>query len=174
MKKLTLSTIILSLILAFNSNVNAQGFEPGDGFRQLNFGIGTSGWGIALYGGMDFGIAEKLTIGPWVGLRTKSDVTAYTAGFRSDYHYGGHISGLPRELDLYGGLGIGYTNVTIDNGDYDPVTNTFDDSNDGYVDIWFRAGARWYFSPQWGVMGEVIGVSRGDLSAGTIGLSYKF
>ncbi len=174
MKKITIIAFLLVAGLAFSSNVNAQGFEPRQGFKQLNFGVGSSGWGVAVFGGMDFGIANKVTIGPWAGIRTKSNVTAITVGFRGDYHWGAHLPDLPEELDLYGGVGLGYTNVTVDNGDFDPVSGTFSDSNNGYTDVWFRAGARWYFSPQWGVMAEATGASRGDLAGLLVGLSYKF
>lgn len=177
MKKITIIAFLLVAGLAFSSNVNAQGFEPGPGHKQLNFGIGSSsGWGTALFAGMDFGIADRITIGPWVGLRTRSDVTAFTVGFRGDYHYGSHIPGLPSELDLWGGLGVGYTNVTFKNDFRNPISGNIErvEVSEGYTDVWFRAGGRWFFSPNWGAMAEVTGASRGDLAGAMVGLSYKF
>ncbi|MTI21844.1 hypothetical protein E1176_12500 [Fulvivirga sp. RKSG066] len=175
MKKISIFTLILFSCLAYTGKVNAQGFEPVDGFKQVNFGVGTSGWGVALWGGMDYGIANKVTIGPWVGLRTNSNYTAITVAFRGDYHYGGHIDGLPKELDLYGGLGMGYTNLAFDNTRFDGNGNLvrFSD-NAGYFDVWLSAGGRWYFSPDWGVMLEFTGASRGNLAGALVGLSYKF
>ena len=174
MKKITIIAFLLVAGLAFSSNVNAQGFEPRQGFKQLNFGIGSSGWGVALWGGMDFGIADKITIGPWAGIRTNSNYTAITVAFRGDYHWGAHLPDLPDQLDLYGGLGIGYTNLAFDNTRF--VNGNFErfNDNEGYVDVWLNAGARWYFSPSWGVMGELTGASRGDLAGALVGLSYKF
>jgi len=167
MKKYAILSLILLTSLAFCNQSKAQGFEPGAGFKQVNFGTGTSGWGIALWGGMDFGVADKITIGPWLGFRTDSNVNAFTFSFRGDYHYGAHIPGLPEELDLYGGLGIGYTRV---NFNYVGLS----EYNEGYTDVWLNAGARWYFSPQWGVMAEGTGGSRGNLAGLLVGLSYKF
>ena len=86
-------------------------------------------------------------------------------GRGGDYHYGGHISGLPSELDLYGGLSAGYA-IYSDNYD-----NDFDDIEESRPTFIAQAGARWYFHPNWAANAEV---STGWLTGLEVGLSYKF
>lgn len=178
MKSISRKLLLLTLFVGMSFYTNAQGFEPGAGMTQLNFGIGVSGWGVPVYLGMDFGIADKVTIGPqishrtykenygWFGNAYKVRYSITNLSFRGDYHYGGHIDALPSELDLYGGLSLGYT-IWTDN--YDGSDNLDLRSSGVYLGI--QAGARWYFHPNWAANAEVSGSS---LSGLTVGLSYKF
>ncbi|UII28204.1 hypothetical protein LVD15_07200 [Fulvivirga maritima] len=180
MKKVLKSTILIALVFfGFNLKTNAQGFEPGYGFKQVNFGVGFSNWGVPVYAGMDFGVSDKITIGPRISYRRHGDDFGYLGrgydyhynifniGFRGDYHYGPHIDGLPDALDLYGGLTVG---ATIWSDDYDgPYDNNFEDSG---ALIKVQAGARWYFARQWAANAELYSGNR--LSGLDFGLSYSF
>ncbi|MBL3654598.1 hypothetical protein [Fulvivirga sediminis] len=179
MKKVLRSTILIALVFfGFNLKTNAQGFEPGQGFRQVNFGLGFSDWGVPVYAGMDFGVSDKVTIGPRVSYRRRGEdfwvggrrydyhYNIFNIGFRGDYHYGGHISGLPQELDLYGGLTLG---ATIWGDNYDGPGNDLEDSG-ALVKV--QAGGRWYFSKQWAANAELYSGNR--FSGLDFGLSYSF
>lgn len=172
--------LLLALLSGVSFFSKAQGFEPGPGLKQINFGVGASTYGVPVYVGMDFGITDKITIGPRISYRSYSDryggffgTTSYKVrysitnlSFRGDYHFGPHISGLPGELDLYGGLSLGYT-IWSDNYS---GTDDFDlKSSQAYIAV--QAGARWYFHPNWAANAELSG---GSLSGLEVGLSYKF
>lgn len=182
MKKVLKSTALIALIFfGFNlQDSKAQGFEPGYGFKQVDFGVGFSNWGVPVYGGLDFGVSDKITIGPRISYRRHGNDYRYLGtnygyhynifnlGFRGDYHYGGHISGLPNELDLYGGLTVG---ATIWSDDYDGNNGDPDFEDSGAL-VKVQAGARWYFHDRWSANAEVYSGNR--FSGLDFGLSYSF
>ena len=151
-----------------------QGFEPTKGFKQVNFGVGVSSWGIPVYAGVDFGIRDRITVGPRVSYRSYDesfggsdfDYSIFNIDLRGNYHYGSHIMDLPPELDLYGGLTIGYS---IWNSDFDNFFGYEEEESRVYMAL--QAGARWYFNDSWGVNAEVSG---GSLAGLDVGLSYRF
>ena len=170
--------LLLVLLSGVSYVTNAQGFEPTQGFKQINFGVGVSNWGVPIYAGMDFGIADRITIGPRISYRHYSknynfgtfrydiDYSIINLSFRGDYHYGSHISGLPDQLDLYGGLSLGYS---VWSDDYDGNDDLGLEDSDVYLAL--QAGGRWYFNQNWGANAELTG---GTLSGLEIGLSYRF
>jgi outer membrane immunogenic protein len=184
-KKLSLAALMILTFSAVSVNVNAQnsyGFAPGDGFKQLNFGLELEGIGIPVYAGMDFGVSDMITIGPRVSFAT--DGSSYTMNgidfdartsviipsFRGDYHFSGHIEGLPAELDFYGGLSLGLVLVNSRSTyeDFDGVEQETTSSNSD-IDFWIQAGARYFFSDKWAVHLEL--ASRGYNAS--LGLSLK-
>lgn len=168
---------LIALISGISLSTRAQGFEIEPGFKQVNFGFGVSTWGVPIYGGMDFGVSDKITIGPRISYRRYGDnfhalgtrysyhYNIFNLSFRGDYHFGSHISGLPEQLDLYGGLSLGYSIFT---NDYDGPDDGLEDSR-AYVAL--QAGGRWYFTENWAANAELSG---GSLSGLEIGLSYMF
>lgn len=175
MNKLFKKVFLMAALVAGVSFMSkAQGFEPGAGFTQANFGIGASNWGVPIYAGMDFGVSDKITIGPRVSYRRYGygwsgynfHYTIFNIAFRGDYHYGAHIPALPDQLDLYGGLSLGYS---IWGNNYDGTT--YSGLKDSGVFIAVQAGARWYFTENWGANAEL---STGSFSGLEIGLSYRF
>ena len=163
--------LLIALISGISFFSNAQGFELDPGFKQVNFGLGVSTWGIPIYAGMDFGITDKISIGPRISYRSYNygsyllddyNTSIFNLGFRGDYHYGSHIRPLPDQLDLYGGLTLGYSIWSN--------TYSFHSNYDGlYVNI--QAGGRWYFNESWAANAEL---SSGSFSGLEIGLSYMF
>lgn len=165
---------LIVLVSGISFMTKAQGFGPEPGFKQVNFGVGVSTWGVPIYAGMDFGITDKITIGPRISYRRYGDnfgvndfhYSIFNISFRGDYHFGNHIDGIPEQLDLYGGLSLGYT-IWSDNYD-GPFDNDLEESR---AFIALQGGARWYFNENWGANAEVSG---GSLSGLEIGLSYRF
>lgn len=165
MKKISL-VFVLSFI-AFAASL-AQG-TLGKGGKQLNAGVGFSGYGVPVYIGADFGVHESITIGPRVSHRTwnrsftgfkyKQNLTVIS--FNGNYHFN-QLLDLDSPWDLYAGLTLGY----------------YIWSGDEYVGakasgIGFDAqiGARYFFSDRFGVNLEFGG---GYASGGIFGITYKF
>lgn len=168
---------LIVLVSGISFMTKAQGFEPEPGFKQVNFGVGVSTWGVPVYAGMDFGVGNRITIGPRISYRRYGDnyrfggtrysyhYTIVNLSFRGDYHYGSHIDGLPEQLDLYGGLSLGYS---IWGNDFDGDDSGLEDSR---VYLALQAGARWYFNKNWAGNLELSG---GSMTGLEIGLSYRF
>src|SRR5690606_32543211 len=160
MNNLIKRAFLLVLISGFSYVTQAQGFEPGDGFKQVNFGVGVSTWGVPIYAGMDFGVSDKITIGPRVsyrrygfrGYNNNYHYSILNLSFRGDYHFSGHLVDLPEELDLYGGLSLGYS---IWGDDYDGPGDFNTESSRVYLAV--QGGARWYFNRSWAVNVEASG-----------------
>lgn len=174
MKKIQLySIVILTAVILCSSHENSfsQGFAPGKGFAQVDFGVGASTWGIPVYAGLDFGVSDAITIGPRVSFRSYNygggfdyHYNIFNITFRGDYHYSYHIDALPEELDLYGGLSMGYSIWNETGDDTDP------DGDSRFI-VYAQAGARWYFTPNWAVNAEFSG---GNFSGLEVGMSYRF
>lgn len=162
--KMKLKLFLLSAVgLFFVQSVFAQGFEPSAGFVQANFGTGVQSWGVPVYAGVDFGIGNKITLGPEVSfVHYNQNGLVYNIGnfqFKADYHFANWIPGLPEELDLYGGFSLLYSYWGGDNQD-----SNFNES--GFkTDL--HGGARWYWNSQWAVNAEA-----GNISVFKVGLSY--
>lgn len=191
MKKInkSISTLLLTAALSLLSVVSfgqtsTTGFAPGKGYKQLNFGVELEGMGLPLYLGMDFGVGKFITIGPRLLVETESDkykvagmelnsrYTVFVPSFRGNYHFSGHISGLPAELDLYGGLSLGLViaRSSVDYIDFngDKQTNGSTGDPDARLDV--QLGGRYFFSDNWGAQIEF--TTLGNDAA--IGLSYRF
>lgn len=185
-----LSILFLATVLSISTiSVSAQttGFAPGKGYKQLNFGIELQGYGIPVYAGMDFGVGEFITVGPRIILETQGDsyshmgydvssrTTLAVPSFRGDYHFSGHINGLPPELDIYGGLTLGFAIVRSslewrkDGKLVDPQPEPSKPSAN--PKLWGQLGARYFFAENWGVQLEFGSLGRGD---GAIGMTYRF
>lgn len=106
MKKALLS---LALLAAF-SQLKAQG-NLDKGKAQINAGVGLSGWGIPVYAGFDYGLGKSFTIGAEVSYRNYDNLGF---GFNIigvlgnvNYHLN-DVLNMPKDMDLYGGLNLGY------------------------------------------------------------------
>jgi outer membrane immunogenic protein len=197
--KVFFSLLLVAAFSVASQTASAQtvGFAPGKGYKQVNFGLELEGWGFPIYAGMDFGVGEFITVGPRIVVGTegssyempiinsnneldeakvKSRTTVAVPSFRGDYHFSGHINGLPAELDLYGGLTFGIAiyhsstsysyNGNLKDGhefpDVDPVTNA-------NAKLWAQVGGRYFFSPNWAAQLEFTSSTNAIL-----GLSYRF
>ncbi len=171
---------------AFGQGDQGKGFAPGKGLRQINFGLELEGYGLPVYAGMDFGVGEMITIGPRLVYQTSADTysnngnkfytrnSVFVPSFRGDYHFSGHIEGLPNGLDFYGGLSLGVftyrgtSKYTDRNGDvFMQETKKYEDAK-----LWIQLGGRYYFSSNWGVQLEF--ATLGNEGSGSIGFTYKF
>lgn len=106
MKKILLSLALLAAI----SPSKAQG-TLAKGKTQINAGVGLSGWGIPIYVGFDHGLGKSFTVGAELSYRNY-DYVGY--GFavigvlgNVNYHLN-EVLNMPKNMDLYGGLNLGY------------------------------------------------------------------
>jgi hypothetical protein len=148
----------------------AQG-SLAEGGKQLNAGVGFSNYGAPLYVGLDFGVHESITIGPRVSFRRynfdfgpgRYNQSIIGLSFNGNYHFN-KILDLPKELDFYAGLTLGYyiwTDVNV--AGYN--------ANTSGVGLEGQLGARYFFTDQFGLNIEFGG---GYNSGGGFGITYKF
>jgi len=122
MKKALVTITVLFLISSFSF---AQTYKKG--VTNLNAGVSIGGL-AGLYGtadlppislGLQFGVHEKISVGGIVGYSSSSnDLGSYSwtyryifVGARGEYHF---VDVDVKDLDLYGGLTIGYNIVSVD------------------------------------------------------------
>ena len=134
--------IILFFGLLLSAGV-ASAQSAGD--VQINGGIGYSGPGFIVYGSADFGVADKITVGGELFYRGRnySGVKYNSIGFlaNGNYHFAKHIKGIPSNVDLYGGLSLGYYSWS-NNYDYKYWTPYYDS---GFA-VRLQTGGRYFFT----------------------------
>lgn len=141
------------------------------GGKQLNAGIGFSGWGVPIYGGMDFGVYPDITVGfeasfrtynqKFVGEKFRSTIFGFSGN--GNYHFN-TILEIPSQWDVYAGLNLGYYIWTV-SSDY---------PGDGASGLGLGAqiGARYFFKNNFGVNLEFGGGNA--FSGGKFGITYIF
>lgn len=147
-------TLFLVLLMSILVSGFSQGQAPlSKGGKQLNFGLGSSSYGLPVYVGMDFAFHNDWTAGPVLKLVFDDDKTGFAALGRVDYHWN-RLLEIPSNWDFYLGANVG----VISNDDVD-------------VDLGLQLGGRYYWSEKWGVNLEFGG---GTGYSSSIGLSLKF
>lgn len=175
MKKVLITFFVLLLATTISF---AQVYKKG--VTNLNAGISIGGL-AGLYGeadfpplslGLQFGIHEKISVGGIVGYSSSSYDYGYYGnsdwkwtytyifiGARGEYHF---VDVDVKDLDLYGGLTIGYNIVNVSEPSGFSGSYTVGDS---YLLYGFHAGARYMFSPKIGAFAE-LGYGIGYLTVG--------
>jgi hypothetical protein len=107
MKKLA---FLISGLLLFVLVSNAQPIEEGE--LQINAGVGLSTFGLPVYVGAEFGVAENFSAGGELSYRKYGRYSGYnpsitTIAALGNYHVN-ELLEIPSEWDLYGGLTLGY------------------------------------------------------------------
>lgn len=141
------------------------------GALQLNAGLGFSGWGLPVYVGVDYGIADDFTIGGEVSYRSVSYHTVRYSSLgivaNGNYHFN-RIFSLPSEFNLYAGLNIGYYYWSNNyNGSI-----AFSPHYSSAPNLGLQVGGRYFINKNFGVNLELGGGQIGG--AGKLGITYKF
>ena len=142
MKKLFLSVIALMTIVSFSYS---QTFEKGDNLLKVGIGLNSYPLSAIPFGASyEIGITNSISLGANIDYLDVSDfdLTAIYVGVRGAYHANFDIP----NLDVYGGVIVGYKKVTI-TGDYGGIANgTY---AGGFV------GATYYFGNNFGLFAEL-------------------
>jgi len=164
------ASIIILLSVIFVLAVNAQS-PLAKGGKQLNAGIGFSGWGVPIYVGMDFGVYKDVTVGFEGSFRSYNERIAGTnygstiIGFsgNGNYHFNSLLE-IPNQWDVYAGLNLGYYFWTI-SSDY-PGTEA------SGIGLGAQIGGRYFFKNNFGLNLEFGGGN--SISGGKFGITYIF
>lgn len=166
MKKLVLGMFTLVSVVVFGQRV-----QKGD--IQLNGGIGfTSGWGVPVYVGLDYGVHKDITVGGQATYASHSENLYKSNWFgiaaNANYHFNSVLD-IPNNWDLYAGLSLAYNNFSYT---YTYTNYVYGDAKSSGVGFAGQVGARYYFNDHFGLNAEFGG---GNIaSGGKIGVSYKF
>jgi len=167
MKKLSVF-LLVSLITLFT--VNAQS-DISKGMKQLNAGIGLSGWGVPVYVGLDFGVSSDITLGFEGSFRSyneKYQTAKYNStiiGFsgNGNYHFN-RVLNIPSNWDFYAGINLGFYVWSIpDNYVGDGATG---------LGLGAQIGGRYFINQNFGLNLEVGGGNA--FSNGKFGITYIF
>jgi len=174
MKKLLLS-IILAAAFILKSEAQNSAFNNGNVF-SVGIGVGTPYLGSAYSSSFpvnpnvtwERGVVDGISAGgelSYAGSKFYGlNVNVFYVGARAGYHLG-QIVDIGKKADLYGGVGVGYVIVNINDGAGDSYTGQ------GGVGAAFYAGGRYYFTPATAIYAEV---GYESLSYLNIGLAFKF
>jgi outer membrane immunogenic protein len=146
--------VLVSIVTVFTSLMLQAQCPLEVGGKQLNAGVGFSGWGVPLYVGLDYGLVEDITLGGKLSLTTHqgNDLIIGLAA-NGNYHFNTLLD-IPKEWDFYAGLTCGY----------------FANSDFG-LGLYAQIGGRYFFKNNFGLNLELGG---GNISGGTFGITYKF
>ena len=156
------------------------------GALQLNAKLGFSGWGVPITVGVDYGIADDITVGGELSYRSYKTtgityVTEQVGIFRMEvprstdyrhsifgilangnYHFN-RLFKLPSQVGVYAGLSLGYFIASSPSGYTGSSYSPF-----GYS---VQTGARYFFNDKFGVNVEIAGgLVGGEFKAG---VTYK-
>lgn len=157
-------------------NRNSGSFHKGENLLTLSYGFpstfayNNSGFG-PVYGKFEHGIMDEIGLGFQLGLGAGSynhfggyKINEFGLGFAALGYY--HFNKLipVKDLDVYAGVGIAFLNVARSTNANVNLKNSFNASP-----TW-KVGARWYFTPTFGVNLD-LGYDR--MSSANIGVTFR-
>lgn len=161
MKKVILS---LALLAGFTASKAQGSLEKGK--AQINAGLGFSSWGIPVYAGFDYAVSKNITIGAEGSYRSYDNIgykfSIIGVSGNANYHFN-ELFDLPKKMDLYAGLNLGYYIYNTPNGYGGASLSAFGISG--------QAGFRYFFTNKIGGNLEFGGGNA--TSGGKIGLTFK-
>ncbi len=165
MKKLSI-IFLISVATLFTANAQSPLARGG---KQLNAGVGFSGWGVPLYLGMDFGALQNLTLG-FEGSIRSYDQHVHDRNYNSsiigisangNYHFNALMS-IPSNWDFYAGLNLGFYFWSS------PSDYPYKDSSG--LGLNAQIGGRYFFTNRFGLNLEFGGGNA--FSGGKFGITY--
>jgi hypothetical protein len=181
MKKFFLLCAVVLLVSSVALTSASAQAKNGDNVITAGLGLGYPG----LYGSsgmppvfvaLDHGIVQNFSVGGIVSYSTSSydwgsdykwKYSYIFVGARGAYHFGPMLKDLPKNIDVYGGLTLGYHIVSASFDGKDERLAPYS-AGGSYFGFGFFAGGRYFFTPKFGATAEV-GYDIGYLK---IGVSY--
>lgn len=177
MKKI-LSSLFLVALLAFSAQNAMAQYQQGD--KLLNVGIGLGGYynyggyyggsyggggGATLGGSFEYGFTDQISAGAQIDFYSRNygrfRFSSIPIALRGSYHVNELLNLNNEQIDLYGGLQLGYVVES---------TNLGGDYRNGRSLFGVHIGGRYYFKPNLGAFAEVgYGVA-----AVKLGVAFKF
>lgn len=149
---------------------NGNCFRKGNKVADLT--IGFSGWGIPIAVQGEHFFTDDISGGVILSYSRYSPGFAGDAawnfiygGPRANYHFNRLIPNFPDNLDLYGGLSLGYWHGWVSG------VETFGYNYGGTMYFAVNAGGRYYFTDN---LGAIVELGGGNVSAIRAGVSLKF
>jgi hypothetical protein len=164
------TNLFFALIFFSISAVNAQS-PLIKGGKQLNAGVGFSGWGVPIYVGMDFGVYKDITVGFEGSFRSDNEkigVENYRSSIfgilgNGNYHFNSLLE-LPSQWDVYAGLNLGYYVWS--------TSSNYPGSGVSGIGLGAQIGGRYFFKNNFGLNLEFGGGN--SISGGKFGITYIF
>lgn len=148
-------------------------YDKGDVLLNLGVGVGYTyfGGGVPVVLSADFAVNDVITVGPFLGYTSWGGYRSfrYSAtdiGVRGSYHFSELFEIRNEEVDVYGGLALGYS-ITSTNYDYGSFG--FSDPYPNRVIFGLHAGVRYFFAPKVAGFAE-LGFGQAVLA---VGLTFK-
>lgn len=172
MKKLTYVLMLVGAVLLSNQTYAQMPVDKGTKFLNAGVGLGGyGGWGylgtgsIALGASLELGVAKNITAGVAGTFRTFSNVgSSYVIGARGSYHFNEILNINDDKVDLYAGLGLGYSGFSWKSS-YAGIVGS-----NGSVVMLAHLGGRYFFANNLGAFAEV-GYGVAPLQ---VGVTFKF
>ncbi len=163
--------IVFLVSLAFLSVTTFAQAPLSKGEKQLNAGVGFSGWGIPLYIGMDFGVHPDITVGGEFSFRsyrekihdTRYSCTIFGISGNGNYHFN-RLLEIPSNFDFYAGLNLGFY--------FWNTPNDYPGDGDSGLGLGLQVGGRYFFKDNFGLNLEFGGGNA--FSGGKFGITYIF
>lgn len=147
------------------------------GHFQFNLGSGYTNWGLPFYGGAEYAFNEDITLGGfvsystynenWFGLSWNHQVLST---FGSINMHVNRLLQFEENVDLYGGVSLGFNSITTKAKDNSNPLISYSGSRGSGMHISIQAGARYFFANNLGVQGQLFVGSFYGIHAG---LTYR-
>ncbi|MFN8357802.1 MAG: hypothetical protein U0Y10_25305 [Spirosomataceae bacterium] len=166
MKKLLTSVVVFCASLLICFNVSAQ--EKGS--KVLGVGLGLNSYysgGIPLGAYLEFPVVDNITVGPMIDYLSYNYASTYKftsmyLGGRGSYHVNEILKIDNDQLDIYGGLAIGYRSFKWSDSAFSGLSGSY--GSGLYYGLF--AGARYYFSGNIGAFAELGATGSSNLRVG--------
>jgi outer membrane immunogenic protein len=161
--------LILLIAFGFIANGVMAQSPLEEGGVQLNAGVGTSGWGIPVYFGLDYGIAKDFTLGGQISFQsddyndnnTNYKSSAIGIGGNGNYHFNSLLH-IPSKFDFYAGASLTYYIWNYDNNNHPDNTS---------LGLGLQVGGRYFFTDNFGINLELGGNT--GTSGAKVGVTFK-
>ena len=134
-------------------------FSKGD--KVIDLGIGFSGYGTPIHGAFEHFFTNDVSAGVFLNFASYSGFSVIWGGVKGNYHFNRILNLNDDKVDLSAGASIGYWSVG--GSGFSSFGNT--------LLFGVQIGGRYFFTDKIGAFAEFGG---GNLSGGTIGVSFKF